>query len=148
MRKQILGLALAVFAAKSGVAIEASKRFNSDHGLALHGYDAVSYFSPTGPVEGKGSFQTKVDGQDYRFASAENLAEFKKSPARYQPLYGGWCAYAMADGDLVDVNPKTFKIVDGKLLLFYNGWLGNTLTKWNKDEANLRTKADANWAKP
>ncbi|PGH38000.1 MAG: YHS domain protein, partial [Candidatus Nephrothrix sp. EaCA] len=31
--------------------------------------------------------------------------------------------------------------------LFYNALLNNTLTTWNKDEANLKKKADSNWKK-
>jgi len=46
----------------------------------------------------------------------------------------------------VEVDPKTFKIVDGQLYLFYNAYFTNTLLKWNKDEKNLKIKADKNWA--
>jgi hypothetical protein len=45
----------------------------------------------------------------------------------------------------VEIDPETFKIIGGKLYLFYHSWMNNTLTKWNKDEANSRTKADKNW---
>jgi len=89
-----------------------------------------------------------VSAQSYRFASAANRDLFKASPARYQPQYGGWCAYAMgAKGEKVEVDPETFKIVDGKLYLFYNKFFNNTLKSWNKDEAGLKTKADVNWVK-
>jgi hypothetical protein len=50
-------------------------------------------------------------------------------------------------GEKVEVDPETFKIVNGKLYLFYNRYLNNTLTKWNKDERNLQTKADQNWTR-
>ena len=77
-----------------------------------------------------------------------NKEEFRKSPARYEPEYGGWCAYAMgAKGEKVAVDPGTFKIVNNKLYLFYNKFFNNTLKDWNKDEANLKTKADASWGK-
>ena len=60
----------------------------------------------------------------------------------------GWCAYAMgAKGEKVEVDPETFKIVDGKLYLFYNKFFNNTLESWNKDEARLRSNADKNWSK-
>jgi hypothetical protein len=48
-------------------------------------------------------------------------------------------------GKKVEVNPETFKIVNDKLYLFYNAYLNNTLKDWNKDENNLRIKADKNW---
>jgi hypothetical protein len=52
-----------------------------------------------------------------------------------------------ATGEKVDIDPETFKITDGRLNLFYNKFFNNTLPKWNKDEANLRQKADASWGK-
>ena len=61
-------------------------------------------------------------------------------------LHGNVCAYAMgAKGEKVSVDPETFKIVDGKLFLFYNRFFTNTLKDWNKDESNLKTLADRNW---
>jgi hypothetical protein len=50
-------------------------------------------------------------------------------------------------GEKVSIDPKTFKITNGKLYLFYNKFFNNTLTDWNKDETGLQHKADANWAK-
>ena len=52
-----------------------------------------------------------------------------------------------AKGTKVEVDPETFKIINGKLYLFYNKYLNNTLTTWNKNEADLKSKADANWQK-
>ena len=63
-------------------------------------------------------------------------------------MFGGWCAYAMGDnGEKVDIDPETFKIIDGKLYLFYNAYFNNTLNSWNKDEKNLKNKANNNWSK-
>jgi hypothetical protein len=50
-----------------------------------------------------------------------------------------------AANDKVEIDPETFKILNGKLYLFYHTWVNNTLNKWNKDEAGLKSKADANW---
>lgn len=72
---------------------------------------------------------------------------FLANPSRFEPQYGGWCAFAMGDyGKKVKINPETFKIVDDKLYLFYNAYFTNTLKDWNKDEANLKSKGDRNWA--
>lgn len=139
----LFGCLLCLAAAVSATAAEPLLRLDS--GLAVHGYDAVSYQSAGGPVLGSETETVIHDGGTYRFSTAENKAAFIADPPRYIPAYGGWCAFAMADGDFVDVDPKTFKIVDGKLLLFYNGWLGNTLKKWNKAEPELHAKAEANW---
>jgi hypothetical protein len=52
-----------------------------------------------------------------------------------------------SDGTKVDVDPETFKIIDGKLFLFYNRLFNNTLKTWNKNEPQLKLNADINWRK-
>jgi YHS domain-containing protein len=117
-------------------------------GLALDGYDPVSYFSYGRPVDGKEDITFSYHGVLYRFGSTQNRETFKANPAKYEPQYGGWCAYAMgANGEKVEIDPGTFKIVDGKLYLFYNKFFTNTLESWNKDEARLKPNADENWLK-
>ncbi len=124
------------------------KEYNLEDGVAISGYDPVAYFTAHKAVKGS-KYNAVVDqGVTYYFASPTAAAEFKKDPAKYEPAYGGWCAYAMGNsGEKVSVDPKTFKLVDGKLNLFYNKFFTNTLTSWNKDESNLKKKADSNWAK-
>ncbi|MDH4468037.1 MAG: YHS domain-containing (seleno)protein [Bacteriovoracaceae bacterium] len=114
--------------------------------LAVQGYDVLSYYD-NNPTEGNPQFSFKYETATYQFSSQEHLDQFKKDPAKYVPVFGGWCAYAMADGEKVAINPKTYKIIDGKIYLFYNRFFTNTLTKWNKDEPNLKTKAEAAWKK-
>jgi YHS domain-containing protein len=147
MKKQIvflLFLSIGAFAQNTALR---QKHFFVEHNTALQGYDAVSYFSKK-PVKGKVDFSTVYQGIKYQFASASNLETFKKTPDRYEPQYGGWCAYAMGEkGEKVEVDPETFKIIDGKLYLFYNQFFNNTLTDWNKNESQLKQKADTNWQK-
>jgi len=125
------------------------KHFNlKKSGLAIDGYDPVAYFKNNKAIEGKKEFAVNHQGAVYYFFYAENKDAFIKNPASYEPQYGGWCAYAMGkEGDKVSVDPETFKIINGKLYLFYNKVFNNTLTSWNKDETNLKIKADTNWQK-
>jgi|SRR5689334_6062295 len=123
-------------------------QFNLDDGIAINGYDPVAYFKKGAAVKGKSELAVFDRGVTYHFSSVENKEEFKKSPSSYEPQYGGWCAYAMGkDGSKVEVDPATFKIIDGKLYLYYNKFFNNTLKSWNKDEVNLKSKADVNWNK-
>jgi|SRR5690606_11567071 len=124
-----------------------TQHYNIDKsGLALEGYDPVSYFLKNEAVEGKKEYATKVEGVTYYFESASNRDLFTKNPQKYRPQFGGWCAYAMgATGEKVEVDPETFKIFDGKLYLFYNKYFNNTLKTWNKDEPALKAKAEKNW---
>jgi YHS domain-containing protein len=123
-------------------------QFNIEKSVAIQGYDPVAYFTQNKTIKGKKDFAVAAEGVTYYFATAENKELFRKDYKKYEPQYGGWCAYAMgATGEKVEIDPETFKIVGGKLYLFYHSWTNNTLTKWNKDEANLKPKADASWTK-
>lgn len=125
------------------------KEFNlNNNGLAIQGYDPVAYFKLGKAVKGSSSNAIYYQGATYYFSSPENKEIFKQDPSKYEPQYGGWCAYAMGkEGSKVEVDPETFKIINGKLFLFYNRFFNNTLKTWNKDETNLHAKADANWKK-
>jgi YHS domain-containing protein len=122
------------------------KQFNLEDGVAIQGYDPVAYFVQKKAIEGKKEFTYSKDGVIYYFSSAANKDLFAKNSANYEPQYGGWCAYAMGEtGEKVEIDPETFKILDGKLYLFYNALFNNTLPKWNKAEADLKNRADKNW---
>lgn len=125
------------------------KQFNIDKGaLAISGYDPVAYFTVNKAVQGKKELSINASGIIYHFSTVQNKELFKANPAKYEPQYGGWCAYAMgATGEKVEVDPEKFKVLNGSLYLFYHSWAYNTLSKWNKDENKLKAKADLNWMK-
>jgi YHS domain-containing protein len=123
------------------------KNFNVSKDIALDGYDPVSYFD-NAPKEGEKKLQYVYRGVTYLFANATNMSKFKADPEKFEPAYGGWCAYAMGEkGEKVEIDPETFKVLDGKLYLFYNSWGNNTLPKWNKKENVLKAQGDQNWKK-
>lgn len=149
MKKVVCTLYLVIsFARLMAQGEEARKaHFNIRKNVALEGYDPVSYFDRK-PAEGKEEFHLLYRGIHYHFASQANRDRFKSDPEKYEPAFGGWCAYAMgATGEKVKVDPETYKIVDGKLYLFYHFWGNNTLDDWNKNERQLMMKADQNWKK-
>ena len=124
------------------------KHFNLDNGLAIKGYDPVTYFTQNKAVKGKKELAVFHQGILYYFSSVENKEAFKAAPFKYEPEYGGWCAYAMGNsGEKVSIDPETFKLLNGKLYLFYNRYFTNTLKDWNKNEAALKKNADVNWPK-
>jgi YHS domain-containing protein len=150
MKKQILILFVALLSATTYAQTVAKRttEFNLEKKVAIQGYDPVAYFTQKKAVKGKSSIASSFEGVTYYFSSQANKETFTKNPSSYEPQYGGWCSYAMgATGEKVEVDPETFKIVDGKLNLFYNAYFNNTLKSWNKDEGNLKKKADANWKK-
>lgn len=125
-----------------------TSEFNLENKVAIQGYDPVGYFKLNKAVKGKKEISVNYEGVIYYFSSVDNKNLFVKMPSKYEPQYGGWCAYAMGNtGEKVEIDPETFKIIDGKLFLFYNAYFNNTLKTWNKNEATLKSKADVNWKK-
>lgn len=123
-------------------------QFNTEKNIAIQGYDPVAYFTVNKAVKGKKEFAVAAEGVTYYFSTAENKELFKKEYKKYEPQYGGWCAYAMgATGEKVEIDPATFKIIGNNLYLFYHSWTNNTLNKWNKAEGALKAKADVSWSK-
>jgi len=117
-------------------------------GVAMQGYDPVSYFEADKPLKGSKSYLSIYLGQKFLFANEAHLKKFEIDPAKYNPAYGGWCAYAMGiDGAHVKIDPETYKIINSRLYLFYNFFFVNTLTKWDEDEPKLKQTADGFWQK-
>ncbi len=115
--------------------------------VAISGYDPVSYFNKN-PLKGKPSINLKSEGVIYYFENEINRNVFMESTNKFTPQYGGWCAYALGEkGELMGIDPKTYKITDGKLYLFYNKFFTNTLNDWSDNEVSLIQKADNNWKK-
>ena len=138
--------ALAAFAAAPALAadeINVSRGATlAGPGLAVHGHDVVGYFTEGKPTLGSDKFAIAHNGGTYRFASQANLDAFKADPAKYEPAYGGYCAYGAALGKKFDGDPRVWKIVDGKLYLNLNG---DIATEWSKDVPGNVKKADGNW---
>jgi YHS domain-containing protein len=84
-------------------------------GVILKGYDAVAYFKQNKAVKGDPKYSSKYEGATYYFASEEDKAEFDKSPAKYAPQYGGFCAHSMLKRRIADIDPNNFFIYKDKL---------------------------------
>ena len=124
------------------------KLYNTNkENVAVSGYDVVAYFIEEEPIEGDHSISSEYQGVIYWFANEENKAKFNQSPDQYKPQYGGWCAYAMGKkGDKVTINPKAYSIEDGKLYLFYKKGVTDTLKRWQKNTAELKSQANSEWS--
>lgn len=126
--------------------------FKNAEGVALGGYDVVSYFTANEAQRGSKNHAAVKNGHTFYFATAENKSAFEENPAAYLPAFGGYCAFAMAVGNgKVPSNPETFKLHNGKLYLFFNDYYQgspfNTIVPWNADEMNHLAKAEENWVK-
>ncbi len=110
-------------------------------GLALDGWDAVSYFDGK-PGPGKSEFTKEWNGATWRFVSAAHRDAFAANPTKYAPQYGGHCAYGLAKGKLVTADPAVWKVVGGKLYVNYDR---NVQTSWEKEQAKFIVDADQEW---
>jgi len=131
-----LGLALPAFA-------QTKTLLNLDKtGVAIQGYDPVAFFTDSKPVKGEPELAIKRDGALYYFASKEHRELFKIDPAKYEPVFGGYCAYGVSKGKLVEVDLDAFQIVNGRLLLQYSKGVRDD---FNKDTKGNLAKAETNW---
>lgn len=111
-------------------------------GQALKGYDPVAYFSGTA-VAGREDITIARGGGTYRFATAQNRDAFERSPARYEPQYGGFCAWGVANGKLFDIDPVAgWEVRDDKLFVFFNA---GVMGLWRADRSTLLGRAEQNW---
>jgi YHS domain-containing protein len=112
------------------------------HGVAIQGYDPVAFFTQGKPVKGQAQFESTYKGAKYLFASAEDKAAFEANPAKYEPQFGGFCAYAVSEGHTAPVKIDAFMIVNGRLLMQYDF---DVKKIFEKDPQGRLVKADKNW---
>jgi len=112
------------------------------NGLALEGYDPVSFFAAGAPIKGRSDLTFRHAGAMYRFSTEENRAAFEAGPGRYVPQFGGYCAWAVSKGYTAKVEISTWQIVDGRLILNYSDGVRK---KFDEDRAGNLLRADGNW---
>lgn len=111
-------------------------------GVAIQGYDPVAFFTEGKPVKGSNQFVSRHGGAIYQFDSAEHKAAFDKDPAKYEPAFGGYCAYGVSRNKLVKVDVDAFQIIDGRLILQYSKGVRDD---FNEDQQGNLAKAEKNW---
>jgi YHS domain-containing protein len=125
-----------------GFATEAPIEFYNDDGVALKGYDPVSYFTEKKAVLGLLKLRFDYKGAVFYFSSKENYRAFKANPEKYLPQYGGFCAYGIASGYKAASDPTVFTFVGGKLYLNHSK---DVQALWSKDVRGFIKMADQNW---
>ena len=140
MRKLLLAVTL--FMAVNAVAGTKSLVNVDKNGVGLQGYDPVAYFIQNRPVQGNPQFQSTYNGVKYYFVSQEDKKTFDADPSKYEPQFGGYCAYAASQGHTAPIQVGAFQITDGRLLLQYSE---SVREKFNKDTQGNLKKADSNW---
>lgn len=140
MRNFMLAATLLILSAGAGNAF--AGELNEQNGVAIKGYDPVSYVIDGKAEKGLEKFSAPHRGVSFRFVSAAHRDAFLAAPDKYAPQYGGFCAYGTAQGYKADIDPQAFTVIDGKLYLNYNQAV---VGEWRKDTAGHIKKADAEW---
>lgn len=113
-------------------------------GLAVHGYDVVSFFTDDKPAQGDANFSVVHNDATYRFVNQAHLEAFQSNPDKYVPAFGGFCAYGVSVGALFDGDPRYWKIVGNKLYLNLDQGIADA---FNKDVQGALRKAEESWPK-
>src|ERR1043165_7150382 len=101
MKKILLGVSLFVSASLFAQQDEIYVKDNA----AISGYDVVAYFKESKPVKGIAEFTVSYKGVNWLFANKENAEQFKLNPEKYEPQYGGYCAFGCSRGYKAKTSP-------------------------------------------
>lgn len=134
--------ALTAFACATGAQAQSVPMYYSTGGVAVSGYDAVSYFNEAQPRLGSPEHSLMWKGTIWHFATAENLDLFERNPRAFAPQFGGYCAYGMAMGQLSSTDPDAWKIVDNRLYLTHSSRIEAV---WAENEAENIALAETHW---
>lgn len=157
MTRRIHALAAAVsmviaLSAPMSMAGSAPNPANADSDkIAIKGYDTVAYFTDGHPTKGSPEFVFAWNGARWRFANAAHRDRFASDPERYAPQFGQLCSMGLALGKRAIADPEVWKIVDGKLYLYFsrgarNKFQQNTNENMKKAETNWEHHDDLPWA--
>ncbi|MEM6798640.1 MAG: YHS domain-containing (seleno)protein [Planctomycetota bacterium] len=117
-------------------------------GIALEGYCPVAYIEANKAIKGSPEFPSTYNGVTYYFVSSDAKRLFDSNPEKYLPAYGGWCATGILHGKNFPVDPTSFKVVNGRTLLFLKNKGVDAKRLWDQgNERQQIAKADANWEK-
>jgi len=142
-RSVLLGLAAApAVLTLTRPAMAATAPVYAENGIAIDGSDAVAYFSEGKPVAGDAGLTHSWNGATWLFASAANRDAFAADPEAYAPQFGGYCAWAVAEGYTASTIPEAWRIVDGKLYLNFNRRIQR---RWERDIPGNIARGNANW---
>ena len=132
----LTALAAPAFAATSAILADPS------NGVAIFGYDPVSYRVEGAAREGSAAISVQVDGLTWRFASEANRQAFLDDPASYEPRLGGYDGAALARGFVSAGDPTLFAVTADGLYFFRSQENRASFAA----EAALRRKAVEGWA--
>ncbi|SHE51157.1 hypothetical protein SAMN05444279_103150 [Ruegeria intermedia] len=140
-RSVLAGVGLSALAPSVLWAQKRAVFFATENG-AMSGFDAVAYFRGGRPMRGRPDVMVMWKGAAWHFVSQEHREAFERNPRAFAPRFGGYCAFAMAHGQLSSADPTAWKIVDGRLYLTHSPVVEKI---WEANMADYIRKAEVNW---
>jgi YHS domain-containing protein len=141
--KQFLVAVTLFFSACASSEKKGAEIFQKD-GAAIGGYDPVAFFTESKPVKGTADYNFQWKDAEWHFASQANLDSFKNNPQKYEPQYGGYCAFGTAEGHKAPTEVDTWTVLDGRLYFNYNQ---DVKKLWDEDRPKYIQQANNNWDK-
>jgi hypothetical protein len=111
-------------------------------GLALYGFDPVSYFTEGQPVPGIAEFEYRHAGVSWRFRNEGNRAAFATNPEIYSPRFGGYDPLGVARGVATPGHPQLWVRRDDRIYLFHKA---ETRAAFVADAAGAVAAAEGRW---
>lgn len=123
-------------------ALAATPEIYAEGGIAIDGTDAVAYFTEGAPVPGTAEHTVDWKGATWRFSSAANRTAFEADPEAYAPQFGGYCAWAVAEGYTASTVPDAWTIYEDRLYLNFSR---RVQRRWERDIPGNVARGNANW---
>ena len=87
-------------------------------GFAIGGFDPLTYFTTRRPKQGRAEYEYDWNGVTWRFVNEGNRSAFKLHPEIYAPQFGGYDAYSMTEGKMVEGNPNIWMKQNQRIYMF------------------------------
>ncbi len=138
----LLGIALFIIAGAVTAQAEQRAVTYAPGGIAISGYDAVAYFTAGRAVRGSAEYAIMWRGATWYFASPESLMVFEMDPEAYAPQFGGYCAYAVAEGQTGSAAPDAYFFYNDRLYFMHDL---SMLRKMKSQLPEIVAEAEAHW---
>ncbi len=139
---RVVRIALVVAGLLMAFPLVAQQYFASSRGIAIKGFDVVSYHEDGKAVQGSAQFQQRWSGVTWYFSSDEHAMLFANNPERYAPQYGGYCAYAVANNSVAPIDPHAYSVIDNKLYLNFSH---SVKRRWSRNREEYIRVGNRNW---
>lgn len=132
------------FNANVVMAVETVFWIDNQTGIAMGGYDPISFFLRGRGGHGSKNYEYFWQGAIWRFENEGNLTAFRDSPLTYAPQFGGFDALKLSQNIKVTPDPQFGDVYENRLYLFHSQ---ENFDEWLPKKAKVVKAAQNNWIK-